>query len=188
MSSRFACFALGVVTALLVLIGGAYVFIVTGGVSMDTASAPLPFETTVAQAVLRANLKDAANQKNPLPPLDEASMRAGARLYRDHCAICHAAPEEPGSDIAKGMFPNPPELFDKHEMVTDDPQGVTYWKITHGIRLSGMPRFQQTLSDAQRWQLTMLVANADKLSPAVRAELGSAHTSTGPTGRDKVAQ
>jgi thiosulfate dehydrogenase len=56
-------------------------------------------------------------------------------------------------------------------MVTDDPEGSTYWKVTHGIRLSGMPAFAKTLSDTQRWQITMLVAHADKLSPAVEAEL-----------------
>ena len=54
-------------------------------------------------------------------------------------------------------------------MVTDDPEGVTHWKVTHGIRLSGMPGFGSTLSDTQRWQLTMLVAHAGKLSPAVEA-------------------
>lgn len=56
-------------------------------------------------------------------------------------------------------------------MVTDDPEGVTYWKATHGIRLSGMPGFGATLSDTQRWQVTMLVAHADQLSPAVQAAL-----------------
>lgn len=54
-------------------------------------------------------------------------------------------------------------------MVTDDPEGVTYWKVTHGIRLSGMPGFESTLSDSQRWQVTMLMAHADKVSPAVQA-------------------
>jgi mono/diheme cytochrome c family protein len=56
-------------------------------------------------------------------------------------------------------------------MVTDDAEGVTYWKVTNGIRLSGMPGFASTLSDTQRWQVTMLVAHADKISGAVQAAL-----------------
>jgi hypothetical protein len=32
-----------------------------------------------------------------------------------------------------------------------------------------MPGFDGTLTDTQRWQVTMLVAHADKLSPAVQA-------------------
>ena len=69
------------------------------------------------------------------------------------------------------MFPAPPQLFETKGMVTDDPEGVTYWKVTHGIRLSGMPGFGTTLSDTKRWQTTMIVAHADKLSPPVQAAL-----------------
>jgi mono/diheme cytochrome c family protein len=58
--------------------------------------------------------------------------------------------------------------------MTDDPEGVTFWIATHGIRLSGMPGFASTLSDEQRWQVTMLLAHADKLPPAVQSAL-SAH-------------
>jgi thiosulfate dehydrogenase len=57
-------------------------------------------------------------------------------------------------------------------MVTDDPQGITYWKVTHGIRLSGMPAFEKTLSESERWQITMLVTHADRLPPQVQSVLG----------------
>ena len=57
-------------------------------------------------------------------------------------------------------------------MVTDDPEGATFWKVTHGIRLSGMPGFESTLTDTERWQITMLVSHADKLSTAAQAALG----------------
>ena len=55
-------------------------------------------------------------------------------------------------------------------MVTDDPEGTTFWKISHGIRLSGMPRFD-TLPETTRWQVTMLLKHADRLPPAVQASL-----------------
>jgi len=57
-------------------------------------------------------------------------------------------------------------------MVTDDPQGATYWKVTNGIRFSGMPGFGKTLSGTERWQVTLLLKNADKLPPTVHAALG----------------
>jgi mono/diheme cytochrome c family protein len=69
------------------------------------------------------------------------------------------------------MFPSPPQLFEKDDMVTRNPEGITYWKVTHGIRLTGMPGFGSALSPTQRWQITMLVSHADKLSPAVREAL-----------------
>ena len=132
---------------------------------------PLPLEKTVADMALRANLGHAADQKNPLPFNDE-TMLAGARKFKQNCAVCHGVPGQPPTVIAKGMFPDPPQLFDKKDMMTDDPEGETFWKVTHGIRLSGMPGFAATLSDTERWQLTTLVKHADTLSPAVMAELG----------------
>jgi mono/diheme cytochrome c family protein len=65
------------------------------------------------------------------------------------------------------MFPPPPQLLEKADMVTSDPEGETFWKVTHGIRLSGMPGFADTLSEKQRWQVTMFVSHADKLPSAV---------------------
>lgn len=171
MSSRPGWFVFGVMAALVGFLVGAYLFVSLGGVSMETTAQPLPLEATVAHMALRASIGNAGDQKNPLP-FNEANMLAGAREFKTHCAFCHGIPGQPRSAAAAGMFPEPPQLFKHDEMVTDDPEGVTYWKATHGIRLSGMPGFGNTLSDTKRWQITMLVAHADKLSPAVQAALG----------------
>jgi thiosulfate dehydrogenase len=161
---------LGIVITLLALAGGAYLFVNSGGVSLDTTAPPLPLEKTLAGMALRASMGHAADLKNPLPVNDE-TMLAGARKYIQNCAVCHGVPGQPPTAISKGMFPDPPQLFEKRGRVTDDPEGETFWKVTHGIRLSGMPGFQSTLSDTERWQVTALVSHADKLSPAVLAKL-----------------
>jgi thiosulfate dehydrogenase len=163
-------FVLGIVITLLALAGGAYLFVTRGGISMDTTAPPLPLEKTVAGMALRASMGNAADQKNPLP-VDDGAMLAGARTYKQTCAVCHGIPGQAPTAISKGMFPDPPQLFEKRGMMTDDPEGETFWKVTHGIRLSGMPGFQSTLSDTERWQVTTLLSHADKLSPAVHAEL-----------------
>ena len=59
--------------------------------------------------------------------------------------------------------------MEKADMMTDDPEGETYWKVTHGIRLSGMPGFESTLSDTERWQLAMLVKHADNIPAPAQA-------------------
>lgn len=164
-------FILGAVTTILVLFVGGYAFVRGGGVSLATTAPPLPLERTVATMALRASIGNARDQKDPLQ-FDDANMLAGVNEYKEHCAVCHGAPGQPRTAISKGMFPPPPQLFEKEDMVTDDPEGVTYWKVTHGIRLSGMPGFEGTLSDTQRWQVTMLVAHADKLSGAAQAAFG----------------
>jgi hypothetical protein len=164
-------FVLGVIVTILLIIVGGYLFIRGGGVSLATTAPPLPLEKTVARLALRASIGNAAAQKNPLP-FEDGDMLPAVKTYKAHCAMCHGVPEQPPTEISKGMFPPPPQLFEKEDMVTDDPEGVTYWKVTNGIRLSGMPGFGGILSDAQRWQVTMLVAHADKLSGAAQAAFG----------------
>jgi mono/diheme cytochrome c family protein len=170
MSSHVKWFVLGIVITLVALAGGGYLFVKAGGVSMETTAAPLPLEKTVAGLALRASLGHAADLKDALPFNDD-TMLSGARIFKQDCAVCHGLPGQPPTLIPKGMFPPPPQLFEKQDMVTDDPEGETFWKATHGIRLSGMPGFGSTLSDTERWQVTALLAHADKLSPAVQAEL-----------------
>jgi thiosulfate dehydrogenase len=165
--SRVLAFVLGVVVGVAGLFGGGYLFVRGGGVPMGTAARPLPLEATVARMALRASYGSARTLKNPLP-VDETNMLEGAMTYADHCVVCHGAPDKPRTSISKGMFPNPPGLFEPKEMVTDDPDGTIFWKVTNGIRLSGMPAFEKTLSERQRWQVTMLCKHADHLSPQVR--------------------
>jgi mono/diheme cytochrome c family protein len=57
--------------------------------------------------------------------------------------------------------------------VTDDEPWETYWKVANGIRMTGMPGFKDRLSETQMWQVSVLVKNADKISPAVKGELAA---------------
>src|SRR2546425_12186709 len=80
------------------------------------------------------------------------------------------------SAIAKGMFPPPPSLFSPDEGVTNDPEGKIYWIVKHGIRLTGMPGFQASLSDTELWQVSLLLLKAQQLSAPVRQSLHTALT------------
>ena len=170
MSSCLGWFVLGVIAAILTMVAGAYLFVKTGGVSMETTAKQFPLEKTLVRLALRASIGNAAQQEDPLP-FNDANMTAGADIYKEHCAFCHGLPQEPPTFASRGMFPRPPQLFEQTHMVRDKPEEVLYWKVTHGIRLSGMPGFESLLSDMQRWQVTMLVAHANKLSPTVRTTL-----------------
>ena len=71
------------------------------------------------------------------------------------------------------MFPHPPHLF-RGKGVTDDEPGETFWKVKNGIRLTGMPGFEKSLSETQIWQVSLLLANADKLPDSVKQSLATA--------------
>jgi hypothetical protein len=49
--------------------------------------------------------------------------------------------------------------------VSDDPPGETYWKVANGIRLTGMPSYKGVLTETGMWQVSLLLANADKPLP-----------------------
>jgi len=80
--------------------------------------------------------------------------------------VPRAADKRP-SNIALGLYQNAPQLAS--DGVEDDPQGVTFWKVKHGIRFTGMPGYSQTLTDAQIWTLALFLNRMDKLPPARNA-------------------
>jgi mono/diheme cytochrome c family protein len=130
----------------------------------------MPFERTLARTALHARMDKEMPKAAPPIPTDDAAYAAGAQIYTEHCAVCHGLPGQPQTAIAKGMFPDPPKLMEG-KGVTDDPAGETYWKVAGGIRMTGMPGFEKTLTTTQIWQVSLLLANADKLPKAVKDSL-----------------
>jgi thiosulfate dehydrogenase len=162
-------FIFGFIAALVLLAVGGLAFVGLGLAPVATASAPLPFEKLITGIALNARVNKEAPKSAPMQPSDEV-YAAGARIYRANCAFCHGLPGQDQTAIAKGEFPKPPEFF-KGKGVSDDPPGETYWKVANGIRLTGMPGFNGSLTTDQMWQVTLLLANSDKLPATVRTVL-----------------
>ena len=164
-------FVLGVLATVLLASAGIYTYFKRGMAPVATSAPPLPFEKKLARMALHARLEREMPDQAPIP-LDEGNLVAGARVYVQHCAVCHGLPGGKQSAIAEGEFPKPPHLF-RGKGVTDDTAGETYWKVANGIRLTGMPGFEKSLSTDQMWQVSLLLANADKLPASVGAALAN---------------
>jgi thiosulfate dehydrogenase len=148
-----------------------YLFVILGGMPVATKGSPLPFEGFLAKKGLDAAVGKEADKPSPLPA-DEANLLAGARVYQQaQCWVCHGQLSQPESAIAKGMYPPPPQLLSSEQGVTDEPVGATYWKVKNGIRLTGMPAFNGSLTDSEMWQVSLLLLHADKLSAPVQEVL-----------------
>lgn len=175
-------FILGVILTILAAAACIYVILAKGVIPSSADAGPLPLEHWAARLSLRANLaKEAPKTPNPVA-LNDTNLIAGIQLYGRHCAICHgtAAGDASTSPVAKGEYPRPPQLGT--DGVEDDPEGVTYWKIAHGIRWTGMPSWKATLSDQQMWTLALFLKNMNKLSPAAQqAWQAVTNTPTAPT-------
>ena len=164
-------FVVGVIVGLLLVPAGAFLYLKSGMVPVATSAPPFPFEKTIASAALDARVAKEAPKDAPFKA-DEQTYVEGAQLYRQNCAVCHGLPGQQQTAIAKGMYPPPPQLM-KGKGVTDDPAGETYWKVANGIRLTGMPGFGKSVIDKQLWQVSLLLANADKLPASAQQILSS---------------
>ena len=143
-----------------------FIFLKTGGMPVATKGRPLPFERMIAKMALHEAFKGQEDKPSPIPA-DEINLKAGAKVYSNHCAVCHGLPGGQPTFTAKGLFPKPPQLFQPDHGVTDDPVGESYWKVKNGIRLTGMPGYVDNLSESEMWQVSLLVFSADKLPPSV---------------------
>jgi len=162
-------FLFGVIIGLVLVPLVVYIYFSQGLAPVATSEPPMPFEKMFARMALHTRLDKEVPKNVPIAN-DEANLAAGAQVYKEHCAVCHGLPAQPQSAIASGMFPKPPKLMEGTG-VTDDPPGETYWKVSGGIRMTGMAGFERTLSTAQMWQVSLLCANADKLSASVKQSL-----------------
>ncbi len=160
-------FLLGFIVGLVVSALGLFGYLYFGNLPVAVTDNTLPFERAIVHHSLDSRIDREAPKRSPIEP-SPTNLLIGAQLYRDNCSACHgyyghAAP------IAKHMFPSAPQLWAPHGSgivgVSDDPVGETYWKVRNGIRLSGMPAFNDMLNETQMWQVSVLLSNADKPLP-----------------------
>ncbi len=163
-------FIIGLIIGILLVPFVTYLYFLSGRAPVTASDDPLPLEKLFAQTAIHARMKKEMPTTVPLPA-GEATYRAGAEVYKHNCGGCHGLINRPESAVVKGMSPHPPQLLQPDSMVTDDPAGESYWKVKNGIRLSGMPGFKASLSDDQMWQVSVLLANADKISDLVKQDL-----------------
>ena len=158
---------LGLVLAPLAVMG----WFKLGHPPVAVADAPLPLEQQIVNVPMHARIDREAPGSAPIQP-SEDNFLAGAEVYKNDCAACHGFHGK-SADFAAHMYPRAPQLWQTHRDgktvgVSDDPPGETYWKVANGIRLTGMPAYNKILTETQMWQVSLLLANADKpLPPAV---------------------
>ena len=161
-------FILGIVFGIILVPLAAVVYFKFGKVPVAVNDPPFPQERLITSVPLEARI-DREVVKTPPIQANEDTFVAGAHIYADQCAVCHGFHGKP-SVVGTHEFPSAPALWEKHHNgdvvgVSDDPPGETYWKVAYGIRLTGMPAYKEVLSETQMWQVSLLLANADKPLP-----------------------
>lgn len=158
-------FVLGVVVTLVVLALGALGFATLGFFPTKADVPPPQIERHLALSALDASMeRHAPRVTNPLPPTDQ-NLIDGIKLYTMNCALCHGGLDRKASPLENSLYPPPPNLVTDPP---DDPEWHIFYAIRTGVRYSGMPAWEKSLSEQDMWKLTSLLSHMEKLPPAVQ--------------------
>lgn len=105
-----------------------------------------------------------ANGITPPPSWPEnADLKRGFRSYHEMCVVCHAAPGITDSVVRRGLNPEPPKLTE--DQVQQRADAELFWIITHGIKMTGMPAFGLTHTEAEIWEVVAFLRRLASMQP-----------------------
>ncbi|MGA2696983.1 MAG: cytochrome c [Terriglobales bacterium] len=158
-------FIFGIIIVFLAVILGGLAAINFGWVPTRADATPPAWETRIASNALDASMeRHAPRIANPVPPTDE-NLIEGMKIYTMNCAVCHGTLDLKPSPLEHSLYPPPPQLI---LMPPDDPEWHIYYSVRTGVRYSGMPAWNKTLSDDELWKVTAFLTRLDKLPPNVQ--------------------
>lgn len=158
-------FFLGVIVTLVVLVLVAFGVLMLGFFPTAANVAPSHFETRIAMGASDASMdRHAPRVTNPLMPNDQ-NLIDGMKLYTMNCALCHGSLDRKPSTLATSFYPPPPNLISD---APDDPEWHIFYTIRTGVRYTGMPSWEKTLTEQDMWKITMFLSHMDKLPPAAQ--------------------
>ena len=165
-----------------------YIYLRYGRPPVSVTDLAFPYEAQIVHIPLNARI-DRELASAPFGTSPE-NLISGAQIYIEQCASRHGTPGQ-NSALAKNMYPSVPQLWDRHQNgvvgVSDDEPGKSYWKITNGIRLTGMPAFNHILTSNERWQVSLLLQRANQPLPspvsAILSKMSTTEAQKGSAGR-----
>ena len=167
-------FLLGFTVAVVVVLLAGFCYVRFGFINPRADIAINSFESKIAMPSLDAAVdRRAPEAQNPFQPTD-TNLVAGMKIYQINCSSCHGDIHHPHGMFADALYPRAPQFL---EDAPDMPENQNFYIIQHGIRLSGMPAWEQALSKQQMWQATTFLSHMNKLPPLVaeqwKAEAGN---------------
>ena len=104
---------------------------------------------------------------------------AGFCTYETHCVACHGSAAVAREHWVSGMEPQPPYLVDATEKWSPS---ELFWIAKNGIKMTGMPSWRDSLSDAQLWDVVGFLEAGRRLPPQTYARWRSMKMCGGVSG------
>jgi mono/diheme cytochrome c family protein len=135
------------VAGLVVVLGG-LAFIYSGLYDVAATGQHWAVTRWVLETARTRSIKAHAAGIEAPPGLDDpATILIGVEHFAAHCAVCHGAPGVPRGDIARGLYPSPPDLSKAVQLYSS---AELFWIVKHGIKMTGMPAWNDH-SDEELW-------------------------------------
>ena len=162
-------------TAVLTLIMTAFVitgtaagFIYAGIYNVAADEPHWPLTHRLLELVRIRSIRAHASSLTPPKDLEsDARLVVGTEHFAAHCAICHGAPGVPRGEIAKGLYPRPPDLAQTAQRYTP---GEIFWIIKNGIKMSAMPSWADH-SDDELWSTVGFIEKLPDMNESAYAKL-----------------
>lgn len=144
-----------VLTTVVVLLAVFFIYILSGAYDVSQ----LAPHNSITKSIINMTTHFSINKrlKEVVVPdnlKDTSLLILGFQHYNEMCSSCHAGPGVNASEMAKGLYPLPPELYKFTE--AGDAQEF-FWITKYGIKMTSMPAFKPTHNDEQIWAITAFV-------------------------------
>ena len=146
------------------LIVGAFIFILTGAYNISQLSP----HNKLTLSIIKMTTHSSVNRRlteNVVPDnlKDSTVLVTGFKHYNQMCESCHGAPGIQPNEMVEGLYPKPPLMYKHGE---EDAAREFFWIIKNGIKMTSMPAFKPTHTDAQIWAMTAFITQKlAKMSP-----------------------
>jgi len=106
--------------------------------------------------------EDQKNLSNPLE-YNLTNVQKGKEIYNAQCKSCHG---DVGKNNGLPLVPPPPDVAS--DIMQANTEGELFYKITKGR--GGMPQFESTISEDDRWRLVNYIMNYNPANEPVLVE------------------
>ncbi|MFA6581996.1 MAG: cytochrome c [Paludibacter sp.] len=153
-----------IAATLVVLIVGAFIYISSGAYDISQLSHHNKLTLSIIKMTTHRSI-DRRMSENMVPDnlKDSTVLVTGFKHYNQMCVSCHGAPGIQPNEMVEGLYPKPPLMYKHGE---EDAAREFFWVIKNGIKMTSMPAFKPTHTDAQIWAMAAFVTQKlAKMSP-----------------------
>lgn len=142
---------------------GAFAFVKSGLFDVAASRPHTNFTEWLTHDTMIHSVKRRARSIAPqAQPFSGDQVVRGFCAFDAHCVACHGAAAVARQPWVSGLEPSPPYLLDapQHWSRTE-----LFWIIKNGVKMTGMPSWRNSMSDAQIWDVVAYLEASAKMPP-----------------------